>query len=323
MAAQQQRRAVIDVGTNSVKLLIADINGLEVCPLLETSEQTRLGRGFYVDHRLRAEAIEQTARVIADYAAEARRWRAEVIRAIATSAARDAINQGQLQEAIRSSSGLEMETISGEQEAEWAFQGVASDPRFSGHPVLLADVGGGSSQFVLGKGVECNFRHSFRVGTVRLFESVRPQDPPSADDWARCHRELNDTFEQRIIPRLVPALRRWAPAPIVLVGTGGTCSLLAAMQERLEIFDRERIESVRLGLTQLQRQRHALWKLPLAERKKLAGLPPKKADVILTGIAIYVVLMEALAFRELCVSTRGFRFGALLASPGHVLLGPM
>jgi exopolyphosphatase / guanosine-5'-triphosphate,3'-diphosphate pyrophosphatase len=120
------RRAVIDVGTNSVKLLVADVAGGQVSPVIEESQQTRLGRDFYETHRLQPEAIARTARSVAVLAGKARALRAASIRVIATSAAREAKNPGDLTAAIQAAAGLPTEIISGEQEAEWSFQGVST-----------------------------------------------------------------------------------------------------------------------------------------------------------------------------------------------------
>src|SRR5690242_8407946 len=122
------RRAVIDVGTNSVKLLVADVSGREVQPLWEESKQTRLGRGFYETHRLQQEAIDATGKAVAQFSETARKFQANSVRVIATSAARDAVNGDELTSAIEKVSGLKMEIISGDQEAEWVFQGVTTDP---------------------------------------------------------------------------------------------------------------------------------------------------------------------------------------------------
>src|SRR5438067_2450389 len=136
------RRAVIDVGTNSVKLLVAEVSGRRVEPLIERSEQSRLGRGFYQNRRLQPAAIRDTALAVAGFAAEAAESGAVATRVIATSAARDAVNQQELIAAIQTASGLPVEIISGEQEADWAFRGVISDTVFAGHPLLIVDVGG-------------------------------------------------------------------------------------------------------------------------------------------------------------------------------------
>src|SRR5882672_9383801 len=151
------RRAVIDVGTNSVKLLVAEVAGRDIRPVSEESKQTRLGQGFYETRRLQPEPIDKTARAVARFAGAARDLSAGSIRVIATSAARDAVNPGDLVAAIENASGLKVEIISGDQEAQWVFQGVTTDPKLAERPLLLLDVGGGSTEFILGQGEHTHF----------------------------------------------------------------------------------------------------------------------------------------------------------------------
>jgi exopolyphosphatase/guanosine-5'-triphosphate,3'-diphosphate pyrophosphatase len=307
-----QRRAVIDVGTNSVKLLVAEVSGNRVEPLLEQSEQTRLGSGFYQTHRLQAPAIELTARVVAEFARQAAQWGVPSTRVIATSAARDALNQDQLLAAVRAASGLAVEVISGEQEADWAFRGVVSAPAFAGQPLLIVDVGGGSTEFILGAGDHQQFRHSFGLGTVRLLERVPHSDPPTLEEWERCRTTSQAFLEQQVHPVIGSELRTFSSPAVQLVGTGGTASIMARIELGLGTFDRDRIEALRLTRDQVGRQRARLWNSPSAERKRIVGLPPDRADVILTGVAIYEALMELFGFFELRVSTRGLRFAAVM-----------
>ena len=311
---EPQPRAVIDVGTNSVKLLVARVGGRSVEPLFEQSEQTRLGRGFYETQRLQPDAVAATARAVAEFAAMARQRRADPIRVIATSAARDARNPAELVDAIRRSSGLTLDIISGEQEADYVFQGVASDPRLAALSVLILDVGGGSTEFIVGEAGRATFRRSFPLGTVRLLETLPPNDPPRADDWEHCRAWLQDFLDRQISPAVAPVLRARGQ-PLQVVGTGGTTTLLARMHHETNDFDRDLIEATRFGREQIRARREHLWSLPLAERKRIAGLPPNRADVILFGVAIYEAILEKFSFTELRVSTRGLRFGAVLAPP--------
>src|SRR5262245_30002819 len=166
------RRAVIDIGTNSVKLLVADVAGPQVEPVHESAEQTRLGRGFYETHILQPAALAATAQAVAVFAKQAADIGAQSVRVFATSAARDAKNPGELLRAVEAACGLRVEIISGEQEAEWAFRGVTSDPALARQPLLLLDVGGGSTEFILGQGEHKHFRQSFPLGAVRLMETL-------------------------------------------------------------------------------------------------------------------------------------------------------
>jgi exopolyphosphatase/guanosine-5'-triphosphate,3'-diphosphate pyrophosphatase len=305
------RRAVIDVGTNSIKLLIADVIGREVKPLVEESHQTRLGQGFYQTHRLQPEAIATTARAVGRFAAKAREHQASSIRIIATSAARDATNADALNAAIEQASGLQMEVISGDQEADWAFRGVTSASQLAHGPLLLLDVGGGSTEFILGHGGHKRFSASFPLGTVRLLEAIPHSDPPQERELAACRDWLRDFLQAQVKPQLEPALRAEAAA-VQLVGTGGTTSLLARMEAKLETFDRTIIEATRFTLADIQRHARELWALPLEQRRQITGLPKNRADVILTGVLIYEQVMEQFGFASLNISTRGLRFAVVM-----------
>ena len=328
------RRAVIDVGTNSVKLLVADVTGRQVQPVSEQSRQTRLGQGFYETHRLQPGAITATAQAAADFATAAREARAVSLRIIATSAAREAVNRDELTAAIEQAAGLGVEVISGEQEADWGFQGVTSDPQFAQAPLLLLDVGGGSAQFTLGQAGQKLLRHSFPLGSVRLLERTRCSDPPTPAERGACRRWLKDFLHAEVGPKLAPQLRErgWEtggdaaggrdarPAlsrsadGVQLVGVGGTATILACMEAGLQSFDRARIEATRLSAARVAWHLERLWSLALDQRQQIVGLPANRADVILFGGAIYQAVMEELGFHELRVSTRGLRFAAVMDS---------
>lgn len=304
-------RAVIDVGTNSVKLLVGEVELKAVRPLYESSHQTRLGQGFYETHVLQSSAIRDTAKTVAEFGAKAREWNPRGIKVIATSAARDAHNKDELLNAIRSASGLEVMIISGEQEADWAYRGVTSDPTLAGQPLLVMDVGGGSTEFVLGTAGERTFAESFLLGSVRLLEKLEISDPPVPEQLAACEGEITKVIETKVRPDLEPLLRAQAVS-VRLVGSGGTSTILARMQLRQDIFDREAIEGTVLSLADVQAEKARLWGLPLAARRNIIGLPANRADVILTGITIFERVMALLGFSSLRVSTRGIRFAALM-----------
>jgi exopolyphosphatase/guanosine-5'-triphosphate,3'-diphosphate pyrophosphatase len=323
------RRAVIDVGTNSVKLLVADVAGREVRPVSEQSKQTRLGHGFYETHRLRPEAIAATATAVASFVAQAGEAQAASIRVFATSAAREAVNREELTAAVERASGLRVEVISGEQEADWGFQGVTSDPELAQAPLLLMDVGGGSSQFILGRDGGKHARYSFPLGSVRLLETFPCSDPPTPAELAACRQWLRGFLQKEVRPKLKQAMgdsesglkadqslltsaATGAGGEVQLVGVGGTATILGCMEARLETFDRDRIEATRLSAERVSWHLEQLWSLPLEARKETVGLPKNRADVILMGVAIYQAVMEEFGFRELRISTRGLRFAAVM-----------
>jgi len=315
--SQAVRRAVIDVGTNSVKLLIADVVNRDVRRVLEESRTTRLGRGFYENHLLQPIPIAETALAVGEFARTAKTMGAGVVRAIATSAARDARNAGELADAVQRASGLSLEIISGEQEAELAFQGATSDSRFAQKPILLLDVGGGSTELILGQGATIHYRESFPIGAVRLMERVPHREPPLEDELEACRHWMLHFLEESVRPRLAPALRREVKLheqhhPVRLVGTGGAATVLARIIEGLAVPDSAGIEVARLPLNRISAWVDKLWALPLSERRMIPGLPADRADVILTGSVIYEAIMRCLEFEQLHVTTRGLRFAALM-----------
>ncbi len=274
------RRAVIDVGTNSVKVLLAQVSGREVLPEWETSEQTRLGRGFYEDHRLRPEPIAATAAAVARYASEARDRGAASVRVIATSAAREAVNASELLDAIRAASGRETEVIPGSQEADLGFAGVTSDPALAEEPLLVLDVGGGSTEFILGDNGRARFSGSFQLGSVRLLETLKPSDAPTRQELQSARRWLLEFLEQNVRPKLVPHLFL-GRMPDLAVGVGGTTTILAQIKHGARDFDRARIESTRFAAAELRALNELLWSLPLAELPNRAAevVPDRKARV--------------------------------------------
>ena len=312
-SSSSQKRAVIDIGTNSVKLLVAEISAGQIRPLHEASKQTRLGKGFYEAHQLQPDAIAQTADAVKTFAAAARAHGAETIHVIATSAARDATNPRDLTDAVAHASGLAVEIITGEQEADLAFRGVTTDPTFDAHPLLLLDIGGGSTEFILGHGAQKDFCHSFPLGSVRLLEKFPISDPPAPAELAACRADVRNFLQREVRPKLAAELRyEFKFDRVILVGTGGTTTILARMEAQIAGFDRDRIEAVRLSAAGIRAHVERLWSFPLAERRQIIGLPPKRADVILTGAVIYEAVMEEFGFTELRVSTRGLRFAAVM-----------
>jgi exopolyphosphatase / guanosine-5'-triphosphate,3'-diphosphate pyrophosphatase len=309
--ALSQRRAVIDVGTNSVKLLVADVEGAAINPVCEESTQTRLGVGFYETHRLQSGAIIKTAAAVANFSTSAARFGASVVRVIATSAARDAVNASELISAVREASGLTMEVLTGEQEADWVFRGVASDPKLAKFPLLVLEVGGGSTEVIMGESGAAHFSACYPLGTVRLLEQLRPGDPPGLAALAHCRLVLRDFLNEHVVPGLEPALSQAGTVP-QLVGTSGTAAILGRMEAKATDFNRHQIESTVVTLSRIREMLEQQWQWPLSARRQIPGLPPDRADVMATGVAIYEAMMERFGFSQLAISTRGLRFWAVM-----------
>jgi exopolyphosphatase / guanosine-5'-triphosphate,3'-diphosphate pyrophosphatase len=303
-------RAVIDVGTNSVKLLVAVVDGKVVRPLDEVSEQTRLGQGFYESHILQHGPITATAAAVAAFARQAETWKPASLTVIATSAARDAVNRDELLSAISRECGLPVSVISGEEEAELAFHGVATDPALAESDLLVVDVGGGSTEFIFGSCGVRSFGRSFSLGTVRLLEKIAISDPPRSEEYDEAVSETRAILENQVKPVLAAGAHNFNG--VTFVATGGTSTILARIHRRLRSFSRELIDGAVLGPEDIKKVSRDLWRLPLAERKAVIGLPSNRADVILPGVVFFDQMLQVFGLDELRISTRGLRFAALM-----------
>ena len=300
------RVAVIDVGTNTVLLTVAERSGTSFRPVVERAEITRLGRGVDRTGRLDASAIAETVAVIARYAAEARSLGAERIAAVATSAARDASNGTEFFEASRAAAGLAPEIIAGGEEARLVHLSAWGDFGAPGSPLAVLDVGGGSSELTWGAGPVPEGRRSFQMGAVRLTERAAPGDPPSAADFRRMEElaraALSEVAEIRISGALAGAR---------LVAVAGTVTTLAAVAQALPAYDALRVHGSAMGRSELTALVVRLAALSTAGRARLPGMEPKRADVIVAGGILVATAMELGGFAQLTVSDRGVRWGLL------------
>lgn len=302
-----QRYAAIDVGTNTVLLLVAEREGNTLLPLAERAEITRLGRGVDRTHRLLPEAIEDTVAVLSLYAKEARAKGASQIACVATSAVRDAANGPEFFSAARSKTGLLVEVISGDEEARLvyltAFRDFQSPPPSPERPLAVLDVGGGSTEFVVGEGPLPRARVSLQVGAVRLTERHVHTDPISPAELLH----LKEAARAALAP-----LDGLAPAEgALLVGVAGTVTTLCSVAKGLPLHDGPRMHGERLGLEDLDLLLERLARLTVQERSSLRGMEPKRADVIVAGGLIVAEAMRRTGFKELVASDRGVRWGLL------------
>jgi exopolyphosphatase/guanosine-5'-triphosphate,3'-diphosphate pyrophosphatase len=286
------RRAVIDIGTNTVKLLVADVRDGKILPIVSRDRTTRLGEGVGESKRLAAAAITRTVEAIEHFVADAKDLGALEIVALTTSAARDAVNGNEFLQAVRNRCGLEVQVITGDREAELIFHGVSSDPEWSNQPILVLDVGGGSAEFIQGERGNIERFQSLPLGAVRLTEQY-------GEDFAGLVGFLRETLHKSLAVYSVQNRR--------MIGTGGTITTLARIE-------RGTVDRVPISQEELRALVARLNSLPLAERKKVPGLPPERADIIVAGGAVFLVAMELLGAFELTVSVRNLRHGALLSA---------
>jgi exopolyphosphatase/guanosine-5'-triphosphate,3'-diphosphate pyrophosphatase len=292
--------ATIDIGTNTTLLLVAGTEP-DVAVLEERAEITRLGRGIGRQGALDPEAIARTLAVLRDYAAAARRHGARVA-AIGTEALRRASNAAAFLTPAAEILGTEVEVIDGEREAALTFRAVAeSFPSARSGELVVVDIGGGSTEIVLASDGQVGFRTSVPLGSVRLTEALIRHDPPTGAEQEAIAGAVDDAV------RAVPFSSRTA----TLVGVAGTVTSLAAMSLELATYDPARVHGHHLSRADLTRQLARLAAATQAERERIVGLDPRRADVIFSGAVILERIAAAAGVAEVLVSDRGIRWGLL------------
>ncbi len=308
MSTQPRRPiATIDVGTNTTLLLIARPKpgspAADPQVLENAAEITRLGRGIGKDGRLGPAGIERTLAALARYAAIAAEHGA-TIAAIGTEGLRRAPNADEFLEPARRILGAPVEVISGEREAALTFRAVAESfvAEIAGGRVAVVDVGGGSTEIIVSARGEIVFRRSLPLGSVRLHERHVRSDPPTGTEAT--------AIEQEVEAALDTAAEAFAGSPLaMLVGVAGTVTSLAAMTLGLDSYDSARVHGSLLALTDLDAQIGRLRTSTQAERERIVGLDPKRADVIFAGALLLRTIARRARVDAVRVSDRGIRWG--------------
>jgi exopolyphosphatase / guanosine-5'-triphosphate,3'-diphosphate pyrophosphatase len=296
------RYAAIDIGTNSVLLLVAEKDAVGRWQAVEErAEITRLGKGVDQSRRLSAEAMELTLEVLTRFATEARALGAAAIAVSATSAARDASNGPEFLAAVKTRAGLTVEILPGDEEARLSFASAHADFGGDGSLVVI-DIGGGSTEFIFGDASGAiSFRKSFDVGSVRLTERFVTSDPPAAAEVSAIEALVTETFAGLPPP----------PARFRFVGVAGTVTTLCAVARRIEPYDPALVHGAELTFAEIDSTTQRLAHLPVALRRTLPGLQPKRADVIVAGGLILRAACMRLGTKSVVVSDRGLRWGLL------------
>ena len=305
------RVAVIDLGTNSTRLLVAGVENGQVTELERCNTVTRLGRGVDLSRQLCSDAIEDVCAVVGDYLAVLREMGAERVSALATSAVRDASNGGAFIAELRERFALDAQTLSGEEEARLTYLGaMASRDVADGElakKTLVFDIGGGSTELVCGRGAEVEFNTSLQVGTVRHTERHLLTDPPSAAALDQLATDVRGQIEKATSE---------SPAAVADHGiaVAGTPTSLAAIDLELDPYDPEQVHGHRMSLQSIQRMFSRLAAMPLAERLKIPGLHPGRAPTIVAGVVILVETMRAFGLSEIEASEQDILWGSALAT---------
>jgi len=299
------RRAAIDVGTNSVRLLVADVldatpSSPRLFPVLRHLTITRLGEGLTPGGRLRPIAAARTADAVHQFVALARDAGAPDPVIVGTYALRTA----QDPQVFLSRLGRPLRILAGDEEARLGYDGVLAGlaPRRPSH-LLVVDIGGGSVELTWGRGGRITAAHSVPAGAVVLTERFLAHDPPRAAEIAALRRDLARTVDPRLEavpgdPRFPAAQRR----PLRVIGVGGTITTMAAIVQRLTPYDPDRVHGFRLSRRDVARVTDELAVMPVADRRGLRGLQPERADIIVAGALVLAHVLGRTGVRAITVS---------------------
>jgi len=306
-------RASIDVGSNTIRLLIAEVRDYKIIDVYSDRKITRLGDRTDSAGRLPDKNIEDSLTVLKGFSAVIAKYGVGDIRAVATSAVREAANADIFIKKALDETGIAIEIIPGLKEAELTLKGILLS--FEGSPYnggnsgskLIIDIGGGSTEWIIYKPGKTAVMGSIPVGVIKLSQKYLKSDPADQADLDEMNNEIMSVLED-----LHMRTGRYLDNNSFLIGTAGTFTTLASIDLKLEPYVREKVHMHKIPLAGLLRMGEELLALPLEERMKVKGLEPERADLIIPGLIFTINTMEYFGFRELTVSDYGLLEGALL-----------
>lgn len=296
----------IDVGSNTIRLLIGGVEGGKIARLRTGMVITRLAAGIGETGLLNPDNMEKSISVLKAFSDIISAYDISHIKAVGTSALREAKNSEEFRQRVLSETGINIEVISGEEEAELTARGVMFDMPDTDSSFII-DIGGGSSEWIF-----CRKSSPVEIGTiptgvVKLFDKHIKSDPPSKADTISLRREA-----EIILSRLKTQMGHLINSSTVFIGTAGTITTLASIDIGLEVYDHEKIHMHNISLEKLYDISGRLISIPLSERKKMIGLEPERADLIIPGILFTINIMELFRFDNILVSDNGLLEGVLI-----------
>lgn len=302
------RIAVVDVGTNTTRLYVADVvDGQVTAELTRISRVTRLGAGVDASGRLAADALEREYAVLEDYHGLIEKAGPQKAIAVMTSAVRDAANGGEFAADVADRFGLDVHVISGDEEAQLTYLGATDqlDQDPDGPPTLVFDIGGGSTELVIGHGQRVDFHVSTQAGVVRQADRHIHSDPPTPEELTAVAEDV-----RAVLDAAVPAQFRVHPDRAL--GVAGTPTSLAAIAQDLDPYDPKRVHGYRLSAAERDAIFERLSAMPHEQRRQVRGLHPDRAIAILPGIVILREIMNLFELESVEVSEHDILRGAAL-----------
>jgi exopolyphosphatase/guanosine-5'-triphosphate,3'-diphosphate pyrophosphatase len=297
--------AGIDIGTNTLRLLIAEFSEDGIYRKVDSGRYiTRLGEGLSGTGRLKDEAMERALRVLKGFADKCSENDVDGIYAVATSAVREAVNGRDFIQEVKNKTGIDVNIISGDEEARITMLGVYPGLEITGKDVLMMDIGGGSTEFMLvSKGGEIIFTVSTDIGVVRFTEQYIKSDPPGEQELELLGKAIEDRLKK------VASGKGDLASGVEFIGTAGTVTTLAAIDQMMRIYDPEKINGYRIKRDGVMKILKMIRGMTNKDRKELPGVEEGREDIILAGAMVVYKVMELFGFDEMTVSDAGLREG--------------
>jgi len=294
------RKAIIDIGSNSIKFFVGELAADKTITTIEdTNDIARLGEGLDKTGAISPEAMQRNVEAVSKFVARAKELGADQIVSVGTMALRKASNSADFVAAVKKACGIEVQIIPGEEEARLSYLAVLSGLSLQGGDLVIFDTGGGSTEFIFGKGTNLEKRFSVNLGAVRITENYLTSDPVTKDQVDAAIAQINKEFEEAGVNG----------KPMQLVGMGGTVTSMGAVKHKMVKYDPAVIQGSDLTVKDIDEQIAEYSKRTIEARKELPGLQPKRADVILAGACILKVITTRLGVDKLTISDRGLRHG--------------
>jgi exopolyphosphatase / guanosine-5'-triphosphate,3'-diphosphate pyrophosphatase len=308
------RVAVVDIGTNSTRLLIADVSPAgEVSELVRRSTVTRLGERVDASGSLSAAAVDRVLATLSDYRDEIDAHECVANLAVLTSAVRDAANGAQFAARIRREFSLDAQVLTGEEEAQLTFLGAMHDRAFSAEPTVVVDIGGGSTEFIVGHDSAAGFHVSLPAGVVRMSERHISSDPPAPSQLQELAADVRRVF----LEGLPPEQRGGGDVPITHgIAVAGTATSAASIAQELDPYDPARVQGYPLELATVELLLARLADMDEARRRTVVGLHPDRAPTIVAGMVLLAEAMRAFELDCVEVSEHDILFGGALRLAG-------
>lgn len=292
---------ILDIGTNSIKFFVTEVIDGKVKTLVDTNNISRLGEGLQKSGKISEEAMDRNIKALAEFLSQSEKLHSDTLIAVGTMCLRSASNAKDFIERAKAELDLDIIVIDGKEEARLSYLAVLSTLENRDRDVVVFDTGGGSTEFIFGKGKELLDRISLNIGAVQPTEKFLHSDPIKPEELKDMLCYISEFFQKHNLSGRAD----------YLIGIGGTVTTMGAVKHKMTVYDPTIIQGSPLSLAEVERQLALYSAKTVAQRKEIPGLQPKRADVILAGAGIVKTIMETFELNSFTISDRGLRHGLL------------